>query len=305
MICNLNQMSFQEYGVIHPERGPEARRSKDLPNTQFLSLTQGPVQVYYTRSDTWICCRDGATVLSVSLDNRHYAHYYLDKPVYVKPGVYFCLSPFLGESTAEFSASMLLGLALGVFYDALRALRRLRARLTLPLDVLFALTFAAALLLFALYPGRGLFRLFAFAGLVLGAGLYFLTLSPILLRVYGRLYRIIGGAARMAAAPVGIFLHFVGQILKTLFASVKKWVTILGKIRRKRSRERSAAQNEVCQIIAAGEADPSDRGGVCYRYPGVAAPPDHRKTGRGGAADKQHHLRRAGKQPADRRHRKH
>lgn len=59
MICNLNQMSFQEYGVIHPERGPEARRSKDLPNTQFLSLTQGPVQVYYTRSDTWICCRDG------------------------------------------------------------------------------------------------------------------------------------------------------------------------------------------------------------------------------------------------------
>ena len=106
MICNLNQMSFQEYGVIHPERGPEARRSKDLPNTQFLSLTQGPVQVYYTRSDTWICCRDGATVLSVSLDNRHYAHYYLDKPVYVKPGVYFCLSPFLGESTAEFSASM-------------------------------------------------------------------------------------------------------------------------------------------------------------------------------------------------------
>ena len=96
MICNLNQMSFQEYGVIHPERGPEARRSKDLPNTQFLSLTQGPVQVYYTRSDTWICCRDGSTVLSVSMDNQHYAHYYLDKPVYVKPGVYFCLSPFLG-----------------------------------------------------------------------------------------------------------------------------------------------------------------------------------------------------------------
>lgn len=106
MICNLNQMSFQEYGVIHPERGPEARRSKDLPNTQFLSLTQGPMQVYYTRSDTWICCRDGSTVLSVSMDNQHYAHYYLDKPVYVKPGVYFCLSPFLGESTAEFSASM-------------------------------------------------------------------------------------------------------------------------------------------------------------------------------------------------------
>ena len=78
---------------------------------------------------------------------------------------------------AEFAASMLLGLALGVFYDALRALRRLRARLTLPLDVLFALTLAAALLLFALYPGRGLFRLFAFAALALGAGLYFLTLS--------------------------------------------------------------------------------------------------------------------------------
>ena len=97
---------------------------------------------------------------------------------------------------AEFAASMLLGLALGVFYDALRALRRLRARLTLPLDVLFALTLAAALLLFALYPGRGLFRLFAFAALALGAGLYFLTLSPILLRAYAYLFHLLGNAVR-------------------------------------------------------------------------------------------------------------
>ena len=85
---------------------------------------------------------------------------------------------------AEFAASVLLGLALSVLYDALRALRRLRPRLTLPLDVLFALTVAAALLLFALYPGRGLFRLFAFAGLLLGALGYFLTLSPFFLRAF-------------------------------------------------------------------------------------------------------------------------
>ena len=74
MICNLNQMSFQEYGVIHPERGPEARRSKDLPNTQFLSLTQGPVQVYYTRSDTWICCREEPS-LPILRNCWHASHY--------------------------------------------------------------------------------------------------------------------------------------------------------------------------------------------------------------------------------------
>jgi AraC-like DNA-binding protein len=48
------------------------------------------------------------TVLSVSLDNQEFLHFYLDKNVCVDAGVYFSLSPYLGESTVEvFAADVL------------------------------------------------------------------------------------------------------------------------------------------------------------------------------------------------------
>ena len=52
-------------------------------------------------------------------------------------------------------------------------------------DTLFALVFFLSLLAFALYPGRGQFRLFFFPALLLGGSFYFLTLSPLILRAPG------------------------------------------------------------------------------------------------------------------------
>lgn len=74
------------------------------------------------------------------------------------------------------------GLALGCWYDVLRALRRRHPRLTVPADGLYCLTALLALLAFALYAGRGMMRLFALLGMGLGAMLWFLTLSPLALQ---------------------------------------------------------------------------------------------------------------------------
>lgn len=106
MIWNLNQVNFQGFGTILPERTPDMRTAGNSQPRQLLALSSDDMPVYRAQSDTWLCCREGSTVLSVSLDGDDYRHYYLDKPVFVKSGVFFSLAPFLNASTAELSASV-------------------------------------------------------------------------------------------------------------------------------------------------------------------------------------------------------
>ena len=73
----------------------------------------------------------------------------------------------VARQAAEFALSGLLGVALGLWYDLLRALRRRWPWLTVLADGLYCLTVLAALLAFALYVGHGMLRLYA----LLGAGL--------------------------------------------------------------------------------------------------------------------------------------
>ncbi len=101
MIRNLNQMSFQCFGTIFPERGQSSRLADKGGNRQILQLSRGDSPVYCCDAEVWLCCGAGMTVLSVSADGHDFQHFYLDKPVCVKAGVYFCLSPFQQESTAE------------------------------------------------------------------------------------------------------------------------------------------------------------------------------------------------------------
>ena len=101
MIRNLNQVSFQRFGTISPERGQGAKPADRGSRRQILHLNQGGAPVYRSTADCWLCCGQGMTVLSVSTDNEEFQHFYLDKPVCVKAGVYICLSPFLAQSTAE------------------------------------------------------------------------------------------------------------------------------------------------------------------------------------------------------------
>ena len=105
MIRNLNQVSFQCFGTISPERGQSVRLADKGDNRQLLQLYQGNSPVYRGSADCWVCCGTGMTVLSVSADNADYQHFYLDKPVCIKAGVFFCLSPFRTESSAELNST--------------------------------------------------------------------------------------------------------------------------------------------------------------------------------------------------------
>ena len=83
----------------------------------------------------------------------------------------------------QFALCGALGICLAIFYDVLRAMRREWHIPAWMMDVLFSLGCLVSMLLFALYPGRGEFRLFMFLGVILGSIFYFLTLSGPVLRL--------------------------------------------------------------------------------------------------------------------------
>lgn len=89
MIRNLNQLTFQGYGSILPERSHTDRLSGKGSVQRRLSLSQRDIAVYQCAQDCWVCCDTGTTTLSVSHDKKTYQHFYLDKPVYICAGVYF------------------------------------------------------------------------------------------------------------------------------------------------------------------------------------------------------------------------
>ena len=105
MIRNLNQVSFQRFGTISPERGQGGKASEKAGSRQILQLNQGDAPVYRSTGECWLSTGSGMTVLSVSTDNEEFQHFYLDKPVCIKPGMYICLSPFQSEATAELYAA--------------------------------------------------------------------------------------------------------------------------------------------------------------------------------------------------------
>ena len=103
MIRNLNQVSFQGFGTILPERTHTARIA-GKGRRQSLRLEGENAPVYRAAEEVWLTCGTGMTVLSVSHDGEGFQHFYLDKPVCVKAGVYFSLMPFHGDATAEMAA---------------------------------------------------------------------------------------------------------------------------------------------------------------------------------------------------------
>ncbi len=99
MIRNLNPMSFQAFGALLLDRSKNAAREGVT-----TALSQELVQVCRTLSETGLTCSAGKCVLSVSADGESYQDFYLDKPVSVHGGVYFYLTPFLGEASVTVSA---------------------------------------------------------------------------------------------------------------------------------------------------------------------------------------------------------
>lgn len=100
MIRNLNPLSFQGFGTLFPERA----QAQTAPAEGLLRLTEHTDQVYRAVCETWLRSGEGMTVLSVSKDGTHFAHYYLDKTVCIRAGIFYCLSAFQGVSTAYVTA---------------------------------------------------------------------------------------------------------------------------------------------------------------------------------------------------------
>lgn len=105
MIQNLNRLNFKSYGTVSLEYVPTDNAPAKCKTWEVLHLNQETTTVYQSVSEVWLNYGTGMTVLSVSMDNREFQHYYLDKPVCIQPGVYFTLSPFRQDtSSAEMYA---------------------------------------------------------------------------------------------------------------------------------------------------------------------------------------------------------
>lgn len=117
----------------------------------------------------------------------------------------------------EFALSCLLGLALSLFYDLLRGLRRVSPRLTVPADLAFGGVFCWALLWFMLVPGQGQFRLYNFAGMFLGVLLWFLTAGPVFLRGWVRVLQTIRRFLSLIFRPFTKFFKKFQKIAKNTF----------------------------------------------------------------------------------------
>lgn len=91
MIRNLNQLNFNGFGTVAPER-----KNQNAASVGRKRLEAGgkDAPVYRAKSDTWLYGVGGMTVLSVSTDGYAFQDFYLDKSVCIRAGVYFCIAPF-------------------------------------------------------------------------------------------------------------------------------------------------------------------------------------------------------------------
>lgn len=125
----------------------------------------------------------------------------------------------------EFLWAALLGIGLGFVYDLGRALRREKPGLTVPVDAVFALIFFLSLWMTSIYT-RGL-KLYQCMGVFLGAGLYFLTVSPPLLRLWRSGLRHLARLRQKFRRVRKKSAVFLQKLVKKLFPSLGKWGTII------------------------------------------------------------------------------
>lgn len=99
MIRNLNQVNFQGFGTVPPERNQRDQKF-DAPAGEW-QLSQERAELFRSDSDVWIAPGTGMSVLSVSRDGENFQHFYLDKLVSVRGGVTFGLEAFMGEAAVR------------------------------------------------------------------------------------------------------------------------------------------------------------------------------------------------------------
>ena len=100
MISNLNQLSFQRFGMIQSERVRGEDAASANVEKKILELHLDQVPLYISRGETWLRNHGGMTVISVSLDGESYQNFYLDKTVCIHAGVRFALKIFDGTAAS-------------------------------------------------------------------------------------------------------------------------------------------------------------------------------------------------------------
>ena len=105
MISNLNQLSFQAYGIIESERVRGRDLAQKSEHRQILEITRGECPVQVSQAEGWLCNHSNMTVLSVAADGERFQHFYLDKVVCIKPGIRFAVHPYQESSIVELAWS--------------------------------------------------------------------------------------------------------------------------------------------------------------------------------------------------------
>ena len=100
MIRNLNQLTFQSFGTVPPERA-QTIKNTDKEKTIVLSMNPREAALYRTTGETRLNCSCGKSVLSVSEDGTHFQDFYLDKVAFLRENIWFSLAPFMGEATVQ------------------------------------------------------------------------------------------------------------------------------------------------------------------------------------------------------------
>ena len=106
MIQNLNQVSFQGFGTILPERIQSAKIG-DHGERKTVHLETADGMDFCAQEEVWLSGASGTSILSVSADDREYRHFYLDKLVCGKKGMFFALTPFRGAASVEMASQVL------------------------------------------------------------------------------------------------------------------------------------------------------------------------------------------------------
>lgn len=205
----------------------------------------------------------------------------------------------------QLGSAVLFGAGLGVHYDFLRALRRWLRALTVWLDLWFGASSLLACCLFCFYVGQGQFHFFMILGTLAGSLLYFLTLSPHLLRLLCLVGRLIGRLFHFLLLPA----KKIHLFLKKVFSFLKKRVILFNKYMQKYSARivfrHSGGVNtiEVQKVVSDSQADRPDHSGLRHGHAGFPTDTDleeKRRCRRAGSAGS---TASAGKRSVARKHR--